>query len=84
MSCFQAFAFHNCNLRRYPAAYARFLKDFGWLIEAHWRYQLYSPAARRTARRIVASFAKRVAPNAVPKMTSLMVSILQVGLRILV
>ena len=60
-----------------PAAYTRFLRDFGWLIEAHHRYQLYNPTGRRTTRRIVATFAKCVAHSSVPAIMNMMATIIQ-------
>ena len=60
-----------------PAAYARFLADFGWLIEAHHRYQLYDPSSRRATRQIVAAFEKCVSPSAVPAIANVMKTIIQ-------
>ena len=60
-----------------PAANARFLADFGWLIEAHHRYGLYDPSSRRSARQIIAAFEKCVSPSAVPAIANMMNTIIQ-------
>jgi hypothetical protein len=60
-----------------PVAYTRFLTDFGWLMEAHHRHQLYSPSARSTTRKIVAAFQECVVPSTVPAITQMMETIIE-------